>query len=121
MFIGMIFLMAMFSYLYLYGVHPSFWTAPPSLFWLLPILAAHGCAILLALLARWLLTREGTTLWTSPMLILIAAISLLVSFGFDLGSWYLSDLSPEMSGQGAIVYAFLSLQDRKSTRLNSSH
>src|SRR3546814_6633282 len=56
------------------------------------------------------LTREGTTLWTSPMLILIAAISLLVSFGFDLGSWYLSDLSPEMSGQGAIVYAFLSLQ-----------
>src|SRR3546814_21187385 len=44
------------------------------------------------------------------MLILIAAISLLVSFGFDLGSWYLSDLSPEMSGQGAIVYAFLSLQ-----------
>src|SRR3546814_5470020 len=65
---------------------------------------------LLALLARWLLTREGTTLWTSPMLILIAAISLLVSFGFDLGSWYLSDLSPEMSGQGAIVYAFLSLQ-----------
>src|SRR3546814_1886611 len=50
------------------------------------------------------------SLWTSPMLILIAAISLLVSFGFDLGSWYLSDLSPEMSGQGAIVYAFLSLQ-----------
>src|SRR3546814_6002108 len=70
----------------------------------------HGFAILLARLARWLLAREGTTLWTSPMLILIAAISLLVSFGFDLGSWYLSDLSPAMSGQGAIVYAFLSLQ-----------
>src|SRR3546814_20930794 len=79
---------------------------------------------------------RSPTLWTSPLLILIAAISLLVSFGFDLGSWYLSDLSPEMSGQGAIVYAFLSLQgiltgisllmafylaDRKSTRLNSSH
>src|SRR3546814_14090913 len=79
--IGMIFLMAMFSYLYLYGVHPSFWTSPPSLFWLLLILAAHGCDILLALLACWLLTREGTTLWTSAMLILLASISLLVSLG----------------------------------------
>src|SRR3546814_1767334 len=64
--IGMIFLMAVFSYLYPYGVHPSFWTSPPSLFWFFPFLAAHGLASLFALLARWLLTRKGYTLCTSP-------------------------------------------------------
>src|SRR5690606_18337292 len=39
--IGMIFLMALFSYLYLYGIHPEFWRSPPDALWLLPILAGY--------------------------------------------------------------------------------
>ena len=108
--IGMIFLMTVFSYLYLYGIHPSFWTSPPDPLWLAPILIGFAAAIGLALLARRLLTRERTTLWTPPTLILFAAGGLIMSFGADLWSWRLTGLRPELSGQAATVHAFIGLQ-----------
>ncbi|MDQ3145239.1 MAG: cbb3-type cytochrome c oxidase subunit I, partial [Pseudomonadota bacterium] len=53
--IGMIFLMAVFGYLYLYGIHPRFWVSPPALVWLLPVLIGYAGGAVLALLARRLL------------------------------------------------------------------
>jgi len=79
---GMIFLMAVFSYLYLHGIHPGFWIDPPALVWLAVILGACGAAIGLALVAR--IFWPGTTLWTPPTLILLAAGALIVSFVVDL-------------------------------------
>ncbi len=107
---GMIFLMAVFSYLYLYGIHPSFWRSPPDVVWLLPILGGYGLAGGLALLARRLLAREGTTLWTPATLVCLAAAGLIASVVLEFRSWASIGLEPQMSGQGAIVYAFLSLQ-----------
>ncbi|RHW16446.1 cytochrome ubiquinol oxidase subunit I [Sphingomonas gilva] len=108
--IGMIFVMAVFSYLYLYGVHPSFWTSPPDAPWLLPIIGGHAAAAGFALLARRLLARERTTLWTPATLVLIAAGFALFAFAIDWWSWRATGLTGATSGQGATVHAFLALQ-----------
>ena len=108
--IGMIFLMTVFSYLYLYGVHPEFWRSPPDLWWLLPILVGYGGAAALAMLARRLLAREKTTLWTPPTLMSFAALGLLCAVLIEFRSWNAAGLDPQLSGQGAMVYAFVSLQ-----------
>jgi cytochrome c oxidase subunit I+III len=108
--IGMIFLMTVFSYLYLWGIHPSFWRSPPDAVWLVPILACYGLAGALALFGRWMLAREKTHLWTPGVLIVIAAGALLLGWIIDLLSWRWSGLDPAASGQGATVYAFLSLE-----------
>jgi cytochrome c oxidase subunit I+III len=108
--IGMIFVMTVFSYLYLYGIHPSFWISPPDIRWL-PVIAG-GCvvAVLLAWFARRRLRHPDTALWTAPALLLLAAAILAASFFADLWSWRAAGLSPEISGQGATVFAFIALQ-----------
>ena len=108
--VGMIFVMAAFGYLYLYGIHPQFWTSAPDPWWLVPILVGHGSGAGLALLARFMLAREATQLWTPGVLICCAAATLLFGFTVDCVTWYGHGLSPTASGQGAIVYAFQSLQ-----------
>jgi len=108
--IGMIFLMAVFSYLFLYGINPGFWIDPPDPLWLLPIIVCCGLAVLLALLGRRMLAREGTERWTPAVLVLLSAASLTIGFGIDFWSWRGTGLAPDASGQGATVYAFLSLQ-----------
>ena len=108
--IGMIFLMAVFSYLYLWGIHPGFWRSPPNPWWLLPVVGCYAVAGAVALFARWMLARKETQLWTPGVLIVIAAGALLLGFIVDLWSWSASGLRPNASGQGATVYALLSLQ-----------
>jgi cytochrome c oxidase subunit I+III len=108
--IGMIFLMALFSYLYLYGVHTDFWTSPPALEWLAPLLLLYGGGMALAWLARWLLAREKSTLWSPPTTLVFAAAALTLAWTIDLMSWRGSGLAPEASGQGATVYGLLAHQ-----------
>ncbi|MFN3387781.1 MAG: cbb3-type cytochrome c oxidase subunit I [Allosphingosinicella sp.] len=108
--IFMIFLMTVFAYLYLLGIHPQFWVSPPDLLWLLPIGGGYGAAGALALLGWWLLTRESSTLWSPATMILLSAGALLVTLGVDFHSWRASGLSPEQSGQGAVVHAFLATE-----------
>src|SRR3546814_2507891 len=107
----MIFLMTIFSYLYLYGIHPQFWTAPPDIGWLFPIVGAHVAAIALALFGRALLARKTSTHWSPVASVLYAAGALVAAFVLDLQTWRGAGLTGEVSGQG----------DRKSTRLQSSH
>ncbi|MGE0773932.1 MAG: cbb3-type cytochrome c oxidase subunit I [Sphingomonadaceae bacterium] len=108
--IFMIFLMMVFSYLYLYGIHPGFWASPADQIWLPLIVGGNGVAIGLALFARHLMTRPETTLWTPPTLLLLAVGALAAALAVDLWTWRASGLGPVESAQGATVYAFLSLQ-----------
>ena len=70
--IFMIFLMAVFSYFFLLGVHPEFWTSPAGALWLVPIIAVYGIAAGLALLGRHLLARKQSTVWSPPTQLLFA-------------------------------------------------
>jgi cytochrome c oxidase subunit I+III len=108
--IGMVFMMAVFSYLYLYGIHPSFFVSPPPVGWL-PIVA--GCGIggaLLAVVARRRLAAPKAALWPAPVLLLIATLILVLGVAADLVSWQATGLTPDASGQGATVYALIALQ-----------
>lgn len=107
--IFMIFLMAVFGLLYLYGVHPQFWAAPAGLAWLAAILPAYAGGLGLAILSRHMLAREGTRLWTPGVLYLLAVASLVAGIGIDLWSWLESGVRPNLSGQGATVFALLAL------------
>lgn len=108
--IGMIFLMTIFSFLYLYGVHPQFWQAGPDPAWLPPIIGGYAATGGLALLGRMLLAREGTTLWSPTTTTILSVTALMVTYGADLWSWRAHGLTGDVSGQGATVHAFLSQQ-----------
>jgi cytochrome c oxidase subunit I+III len=105
--IGMVFLMTIFSYVFVYGIHPQYWGAPPDRLWLIPILGGYAAAAGLALLGRHLLARKKSTKWSPPTQILLAAAALGGAFTADFGSWRLHGLDPELSAQGALVMAFL--------------
>jgi cytochrome c oxidase subunit I+III len=105
--IGMIYLMALFSFFYLYGVQHQFWVAPAGAAWLTVALPAYAAAAGLALLARYMLARAATRLWTPGVLFLCATLALAGGTAADLSGWLASGVRPEQSGQGAIVYALL--------------
>ncbi len=107
--IFMIFLMAVFSYLFLLGVHPQFWGAPAPASWLVPIIAGYAAAAGLALLGRHLLAREKSTVWSPPTQILLAAALLLIAWTMDFYSWDLHGIDPEESAQQAMVMAMITL------------
>lgn len=107
--IFMLFLMTVFSYLYLFGVQPGFWRQPPSILTAAPVLALYTGAAGLALLGRWLLAREKSTLWSPTAASIAGALLLLPALAADY--WSLSPrLDPELSGQGAVAHAFLANQ-----------
>ncbi|MDV3258526.1 MAG: hypothetical protein LOX97_12290 [Sphingomonas sp.] len=107
--IFMIFLMAVFSYLFLLGVHPQFWGAPAPASWLVPIIAGYAAAAGLALLGRHLLAREKSTVWSPPTQILLAVALLLIAWTMDFYSWDLHGIDPEESAQQAMVMAMITL------------
>ncbi len=104
----MMFVMTVFSFLFLYGVHPEYWSAPGEPAWLLPILGGYGAAAALALLGRYLLARKHSTLWSPTSQIIFAALALGVAFAVDLWSW--RSLEPELSAQAAVIAAFMAQQ-----------
>ncbi|WP_225871665.1 cbb3-type cytochrome c oxidase subunit I [Qipengyuania atrilutea] len=110
---GMIVFMGIFSYLYLYGINPSFWIAPP------PLLQTGGIAalLLLALGSVWLSRRilaskpEKTFPGQGPWLMgAIGAALLCAAIWWDWTGWTAAGLEPDASGQGATVFALLSFQ-----------
>ena len=107
--IGMIFAMAVFSFLYLYGVQPAFWVAPAGWHGAAVVLPLYALAAGLALWSRVMLARERTQLWTPGVLFLCASVALSAAVGVDIAFWHASGLRPEASGQGAIVYMLLTL------------
>ena len=108
--IGMIFVMGLFSFFYLYGVQPDFWTAPAGWEGAAVVVPLYALAAGLAWLARFMLAREATQLWTPGVLYLCAAIALTAAVGGDILFWQASGLMPQDSGQGATIYVLLALE-----------
>ncbi|WP_269713300.1 cbb3-type cytochrome c oxidase subunit I [Caulobacter sp. NIBR2454] len=107
---GMIFSMAVFSYLFLWTRRPDLWIAPPSdlSFWLVVVGNLVGAALPL-LASRALFKWRGGALVAA--LVMTASVGVqLAAFGVDLNSWLAAGLRPEASGQGATVFAFIAFQ-----------
>ena len=108
---GMVFLMAVFSYVFLWSGSGASWMAPPSLPWLAAIEGGYLLGLALALAAPRLLRRTGKA---GPVLALLAiglaTTAALSAYGVDFSSWWSAGLRPHASSQGAIVFALLSWQ-----------
>ena len=107
---GMIFLMAAFGYLFLFGIHPSFWTVPTERWWAIPIIGLYGAGALLVLFGRRLLRRSTSTTWSPIAAILFACLFVSVGLATDWFSWRAQGIDPEMTSQGALSHAMLALQ-----------
>ena len=110
---GMISVMALFSYLYLYGLNPQFWIAPP------PILQTAGIVVILAAAfgSAWLSRRilaakkRGEFPGQGPwFMTLLGSMLLTAALYWDVTGWLGASLDPVASGQGATVFAMLSFQ-----------
>ena len=108
--IFMIFLMTIFSWFFVYGIHPAYWGELGDPMWLIPILGGYGTAAALILLGRWLLTREKSTHWSPATQILLAAAAIFIAFAIDLWSWREAGLDPELTSQAALIMAFICQQ-----------
>ncbi|WP_374471658.1 cbb3-type cytochrome c oxidase subunit I [Phenylobacterium sp.] len=106
---GMIFLMAAFSYVFLWSRRPDLWIDPPALPWLGAVVVAYGVSGALAFAAPRA-GRRPHGRWTGPTLMTLATLSALAAWGADLLSWTDAGLSPSASSQGATVFALLSWQ-----------
>jgi len=110
--IGMIGFMAVFAYLYLYGIRPDVWSAPPPLDQTALIVGMEA----LALLAAWggrrvLSTREGRFAEDLPwMLEALAAALLAGALYLDVTGWLATGLLPTANGMGATVFMLAVLQ-----------
>jgi len=103
--IGMIFLMTLFSYVYLFGVHPQFWIAPPDWGWIVPIFGLYAIGVGAAWLARRSMAK-GARLWTPAVLLLTGSLALTAGAAIDLWSWRSLGIDPEFTSQAALIHAF---------------
>jgi cytochrome c oxidase subunit I+III len=103
--IGMIFLMTIFSYVYLFGVHPQFWIAPPDWGWVVPIFGLYAVGAGAAWLAPRSMTK-GARLWTPAVLLLTGSLALTAGAAVDLWSWRSLGIDPEFTSQAALIHAF---------------
>jgi cytochrome c oxidase subunit I+III len=107
---GMIVLMALFSYLYLYGIHHEVWIAAPPLLQTAGIAALLLLAIVAAFVSRRVLARTkrgefaGQIPWVSAA---FGAALLCIALWWDIEGWRGAGLDPVASGQGATVYGML--------------
>jgi cytochrome c oxidase subunit I+III len=108
---GMIFAMALFSYIFLWSSAGELWIAPPPTSWLFGILGALLAALLLAIAAPLALRKLGAA---GPVIAVVlsagSALALLSALTADMTTWSAAGLMPEMSSQGAIVFALMSWQ-----------
>jgi len=107
---AMIFVMAIFGYLFVYGIHPQYWTVPTERWWALPITAAYGVAAILVFVGRRLIVREGSSNWSPTAAILFACALILGAFVTDVVTWQAQAIDPQLSAQGAFSQAILALQ-----------
>ena len=107
---GMVFLMAVFGTLFVYGIHPAYWTVPGARWWAIPIAAAYALGAALVLFGRRLMVRKSATNWSPTSAILFACASISGALATDWLSWRAQGIDPELTAQGAFAYAMLALQ-----------
>ena len=101
---GMIFLMAVFSYLYLFGIHPEWWRIAAPMGAVVPGLALLALAGGLAWVSRPVLARSTSGPALSALLILTSATLLALALWIDFRDWWDAGLRGPASAQGASVY-----------------
>jgi cytochrome c oxidase subunit I+III len=106
---GMIFLMAGFSYVFLWSRRPDLWIDPPGLTSLAAVVGAYAVAGALAFLSPRA-GRRSHGRWSGPALMALAAALALGAWGVDALTWLQAGLRPSASSQGATVFALLSWQ-----------
>ena len=107
---GMIFLMAVFSYVFLWSRRPDLWISPPGPVWTALAVAGYTLSGGSALAAGRRVRRGASGPPTAAGLIALAATLGAAAFAADAGSWWMSGLRPDASSQGATVFTFLSFQ-----------
>jgi cytochrome c oxidase subunit I+III len=107
---GMVFLMAIFAYLFLYGIHPSYWSVPEDRWWAMLIAAGYGLGAALAVYGRRLLARGSSTNWSPTAAILFACTVIAGAWLGDWFSWRKLAMNPQLTAQGALSHTMLALQ-----------
>ncbi|WP_120717561.1 cbb3-type cytochrome c oxidase subunit I [Tsuneonella amylolytica] len=110
---GMIAFMAVFGYLYLYGIHPEVWIAPPPLWQTALVTGSAVAAFLLARGSRMMLARsaKGVFPGQGPWLLgAVASAALAAGAWLDWSGWSDVGLEPSATGQGATVFALVAFQ-----------
>jgi cytochrome c oxidase subunit I+III len=101
---AMIFLMLMFSYIFLWSHRPQLWPAPPALTVLWTCGSLCVAAVICSDLGRRLYTR---TPLGAVFLLLAAASALCISWYLSFTSWTAIGLDPELNSHNALVATFL--------------
>ena len=105
--LGMIYLMAMFSYLYLFGAHPDWWRMAAPRGALAPGLMLLGASASLAYAARPLMARLKRGSGVSAAMMTLSMLCLVAALAVDGFDWWNAGLRGDASGQGATIYAML--------------
>ncbi|MBL8301279.1 MAG: cbb3-type cytochrome c oxidase subunit I, partial [Ideonella sp.] len=105
--LGMIFLMAMFAYLYLYGAHPDWWRVQAPRGALVPGLVLLAASAACAWAARPAMARFDRGSGLSALLLTTSMVCLLAALVLDVRDWWQAGLRGWHSGQGAAVCAML--------------
>jgi len=103
--LGMIFLMAMFGYLYLFAAHPDWWRIAAPQGALGPGLALLAAAAGCAWAGRPLMARLQRGSGASAVAMTLSALCLAAALAVDVRDWWQAGLRGDASGQGATVYA----------------
>ncbi|WP_394270320.1 cbb3-type cytochrome c oxidase subunit I [Qipengyuania sp.] len=108
---GMIFLLAMFAHVFLFGISPEWWTvAPPpagSLAWALAPIAVAAAAAWWA--PRQIARNQKGSSAGAAALIALAALALAGAEAWDVWTWWSAGLRPTVSAQGATIFGMLAL------------
>ena len=105
--LGTIFLMAMFSYLYLFNAHPDWWRVAAPRGALLPGLLLLGASAGLAYAARPAMARLQRGAGLTALMMALSALCLAAALGVDVWDWWQAGLRADATGQGATIYAML--------------
>ena len=110
--IGMIAFMAIFAYLYLYGINPEIWSAPPPIRQTALIVGMEAAALLSAWGGRRVLaSKEGRLAEDLPWMLEATAAALLAgALYLDVTGWLDTGITPTMNGMAATVFMLLVLQ-----------
>jgi cytochrome c oxidase subunit I+III len=106
--LGMIFLMAMFAYLYLLGAHPDAWRVAAPQQTIVPGLLLLATAAACAYAARPAMARFRHGSGVSAVLMASSMACLVAALVVDARDWWQAGLRGDASGQGAAIYAMLS-------------
>ncbi len=107
---GMILVMTAFSYVFLWSRNPLDWVPPPGT-GLIAIAIMYALALIgvRASNAALALDRPRSPVFATGLM--LGSLALIAgAWGIDVGDWMATGLTPQVSGQGATVFYFLSWQ-----------